>query len=327
VAEETVAGFVRRRLWTEFLEYAINPFVAGVYAGDPEVLSVKAAFTRLYELEQAHGSLIRGYLAGGAARKRNPEKSKHAAPMFAFRNGMQTLTDAIAGKLAHVELATAALKVVPGPDCHSVTVRSPHGLRDFRARAVVLATPAHAAAGLVGGFSPAAGVALTTIPYPPVAVAVCGYLRDAIGHPLDGFGVLVPQRERGQTLGTLFSSSLFEHRAPSGKVMLTTFVGGTRQPSLARLDEAEIAAIVQASHVATLSARNPPDFVRIKRWEQAIPQYTLGHHNRISAVDAAERAFPGVFFCANYRGGVAIGDCVKAAHGMAGKVENFLRGS
>ena len=109
--------------------------------------------------------------------------------------------------------------------------------------------------------------------------------------------------------------------------MLTTFVGGTRQPSLARLDEAEIAAIVQASHVATLSARNPPDFVRIKRWEQAIPQYTLGHHNRISAVDGAERAFPGVFFCANYRGGVAIGDCVKAAHDMAGKVESFLRGS
>ena len=326
-AEETVAGFVRRRLGTEFLDYAINPFVAGVYAGDPEALSVQAAFPRLYELEQAHGSLIRGYLAGSAARKRNPEKSKHAAPMFAFRDGMQTLTDAIAHKLARVELATAAVKIVPGSDCQSVAVRSPQGLRDFRARAVVIATPAYAAAGLVNGFSPAAGAALTTIPYPPVAVAVCGYLRDAIGHPLDGFGVLVPQRERGQTLGTLFSSSLFEHRAPSGKVMLATFVGGTRQPSLARVDEAEIAAIVQAGHAATLGARSVPDFVRIKRWEQAIPQYTLGHHDRISAVDAAEREFPGVFFCANYRGGVAIGDCVKAAYGMAGKVERFLRGS
>jgi oxygen-dependent protoporphyrinogen oxidase len=109
--------------------------------------------------------------------------------------------------------------------------------------------------------------------------------------------------------------------------VLTTFVGGMRQPSIARLDEAEIAAIVQAEHAASLGARSPPEFVRIKRWERAIPQYTLGHHDRMSTIDAAERAFPGVFFCANYRGGVAIGDCIKAAYGLAGKVEGFLRGS
>ena len=324
-AEETVAGFVRRRLGTEFLDYAINPFVAGVYAGDPEALSVQAAFPRLYELEQAHGSLIRGYLAGDAARKRNPEKSKHAAPMFAFRDGMQTLTDAIARKLARVELATAAVKVVPG-ECQIVTARSAGGLREYRARGVVLAAPAYAAARLVAPFATAAGAALAAIEYPPVAVAISAYRCDAVRHALDGFGVLVPQRERRSLLGTIFSSSLFAHRAPTGLALLTTFVGGVRQPDFAQRDDSAISTLVQAEHAAMLGTPARAEFIRIRRWERAIPQYTLGHLDRISAIEAAERQFRGVFFCANYRGGVAIGDCVKAAHGMGSRVEEFLRG-
>jgi len=324
--DESVAAFVRRRLGDEFLDYAIDPFVAGVYAGDPEALSVKAAFPRLYELEQAHGSLIRGYLAGDAARKRNPEKSKHAAPMFAFRDGMQTLTDAIARKLARVELATAAVKVVPGAECQIVTARSAGGLREYRARGVVLAAPAYAAARLVAPFATAAGAALAAIEYPPVAVAISAYRCDAVRHALDGFGVLVPQRERRSLLGTIFSSSLFAHRAPTGLALLTTFVGGVRQPDFAQRDDSAISTLVQAEHAAMLGTPARAEFIRIRRWERAIPQYTLGHLDRISAIEAAERQFRGVFFCANYRGGVAIGDCVKAAHGMGSRVEEFLRG-
>jgi oxygen-dependent protoporphyrinogen oxidase len=147
-----------------------------------------------------------------------------------------------------------------------------------------------------------------------------------VRHALDGFGVLVPQRERRTILGTIFSSSLFDHRAPAGLALLTTFVGGMREPEVARRDDAAIGALVQAEHAAMLGAPARAEFVRIRRWERAIPQYTLGHLDRISAIEAAEGQFPGVFFCANYRGGVAIGDCVKVAHGMAGRVETFLRG-
>ena len=323
--EESVAAFVRRRLGGEFLDYAINPFVAGVYAGDPELLSVNAAFPRLHELEQTYGSLIRGYVAGSRARRRNPEKSKQAAPMFAFREGMQTLPAAIARGLARVELATSAVKVVPGKDGYRVTARSANTDREFRAQAVVLATPAYAAARLVAPFSATAGAALAAIEYPPVAVAISAYRRDAVRHALDGFGVLVPQRERRQILGTIFSSSLFDHRAPPGLALLTTFLGGMRQPDVARLDEPAIRAIVQAEHAAMLGAPAQAEFVRIRRWERAIPQYTLDHGGRISIIEAAEREFPGLFFCANYRGGVAIGDCIKSAERAAAQVAEVMR--
>ena len=323
--EESVAGFVRRRLGGEFLDYAINPFVAGVYAGDPEALSVRAAFPRLHELEQAHGSLILGYLLGARARARNPEKSKQAAPMFAFRDGMQTLTDALARRLAQVELATETVGIAPGKTSYAVTASSGNAQRELRARAVVLATPAYAAAKLAMPFAPAAGAALAAIPYPPVAVVISAYRRDAIRHPLDGFGVLVPQREERNTLGTIFSSSLFDNRAPPDLALLTTFVGGMRQPELARLNESEIVAIVHAEHVAMLGARAHAKFVRVKRWARAIPQYTLGHLGRIATIEGAERNFPGMFFCANYRGGVAIGDCIKSADRAASQVAEFLR--
>ena len=325
-AEESVADFVRRRLGTELLDYAINPFVGGVYAGNPAELSVSAAFPRLHELEQQYGSLIRGQLVGARARSRNPEKSKQSAPMFAFREGMQTLTDAIAQRLTRVELATEVVSVVPGDGCYVVTASSANGLREFRARAVLLATPAYAAAKLVAPFAATAAAALAAVPYPPVAVTFSVFRRSAIAHPLDGFGVLIPECERRQMLGTIFSSTLFENRAPGGMVLLTSFVGGTRQPELAQRDEHAIADLVQSELAAVLGASANPEFVRVKRWPRAIPQYTLGHARRIGKVAAAEKKFPGLFFCANYRGGISIGDCIKSADRAADQVATFLRG-
>ena len=326
-AEETVADFVRRRLGTELLDYAINPFVGGVYAGNPATLSVSAAFPRLHELEQQHGSLIRGQLAGARERARNPEKSKQSAPMFAFREGMQTLTDAIAQRLARVELATEAVSVVPRDGSYVVAASNANGTREFRARATLLATPAYAAARLVAPFAAAAAAALAAVSYPPVAVAFSVYRRSAIAHALDGFGVLIPECERRKILGTIFSSTLFANRAPGGLVLLTSFVGGTRQPELAQRDEAAIADLVQSELAAVLGASADPEFVRVKRWPRAIPQYTLGHAGRMAQVAAAERNFPGLFFCANYRGGISIGDCIKSADRAANQVAAFLRGA
>lgn len=324
-AEESVAAFVRRRLGVEFLDYAINPFVGGVYAGDPETLSVAAAFPRLHALEQAHGSLIRGQLLGARTRGRNREKSKQSAPMFAFREGMQTLTDAIAHRLPRVELGTEVSSVTAGGNGYVINAISSGVPREFRARAVLLAVPAYAAARLVAPLAPQTAAALSAIPYPPVAVVHSTYRRSVIAHALDGFGMLIPECERRQSLGTIFSSTLFANRAPDGLVLLTTFVGGVRQPELARRSENEIADTVYAEHAALLGASARPESVRITRWSQAIPQYTLGHAARIRHVEEAERGFPGLFFCANYRGGVSIGDCIKSADRAAGEVAAFLR--
>jgi oxygen-dependent protoporphyrinogen oxidase len=319
-AEETVAQFVRRRLGAEFLDYAINPFVAGVYAGDPERLSVGAAFPRLAELEQKYGSLIRGQILGARERRRNPEKSKQAAPMLSFREGMQTLTDGIAAKLKRLALATRATGLAREDSAWVVSTEGPGGRCAYRAPVLVLAVPAEPAARLVRPFSPAAAGALEAIPYPPVAAVVSAYDRGAIAHPLDGFGFLVPEKEGRRILGTIFSSTLFENRAPEGTALLTTFVGGMRQPELAQQGEDRIADMVHGELAALIGARARPRWTQVARWMRAIPQYTLGHRERMAALEAAERELAGLHFCANYRGGISVADCIKSAHALAARL-------
>ena len=321
-SEETVAQFVRRRLGTEFLDYAINPFVAGVYAGDPERLSVRAAFPRLFEIEQQYGSLIRGQIQG--ARERSKEVSKQAAPMLSFGDGMQTLTDGVAARIGDLRLGTRATGIARGDAGWEVNAVGLQGALTLRAKTVVLATPAAAAAQLMRTHAKFASDALGDIPYPPVASIASAYARADVAHALDGFGFLVPKKEQRRILGTIFSSTLFGNRAPDGMVLLTTFVGGMRQPELARLDEAAIAALVQEELGSLLGVRSAPQRIWVTRWKHAIPQYTLGHLSRMAAIENAERALPGLFFCANYRGGISVADCIESSRAAADRVARCL---
>lgn len=323
-SEETVAQFVRRRLGAEFLDYAINPFVAGVYAGDPERLSVRAAFPRLFEIEQRYGSLIRGQIQGARERKRNREVSRQAAPMLSFADGMQTLTDGVAARMADLRLGTRATGMARGDAGWEVRAVGPRGALTLRANTVVLATPAAAAAQLMRPHAQSASDALNAIPYPPVASVASAYARADVAHSLDGFGFLVPKKEQRRILGTIFSSTLFGNRAPDGMVLLTTFVGGMRQPELAELDEAAIAALVQDELVSLLGVRAAPQRTWVNRWKHAIPQYTLGHLDRISILEEAERVLPGLYFCANYRGGISVADCIKSSRAAADRVAQYL---
>ncbi len=321
--DESVAAFVRRRLGAEFLDYAINPFVAGVYAGDVETLSVRAAFPRLFELEQRYGSLIRGQLQGALARARDMQKSKHAAPMLSFRNGMQTLPDAIALRLKRIDLGCEVTRITPRQGGFDIAVAPASGRPGYRARAVVLATPTYVAAKLSAPLASQAAAALDAIPYAPVALVASVYRRAAIAHALDGFGFLVPQREQRRILGTIFSSTLYAERAPPDFALLTTFVGGMRQPALAQLAADEIAALVHSELTLLLGAALRPEWARVTRWTRAIPQYTQGHLERIACIERAERDVPGLFFCANYRGGISVGDCIKSAWRTADQAAAF----
>jgi oxygen-dependent protoporphyrinogen oxidase len=324
-SEETVAQFVRRRLGAEFLDYAINPFVAGVYAGDPERLSVRAAFPRLFEIEQQYGSLIRGQIQGARERRRSKEVSKQSAPMLSFSDGMQTLTDGVAVRLADLRLGMRATSVSRTPDSGwEVNAVGPQGALTLRAKTVVVATPSAAAAQLVRPHAQSAATALEGIPYPPVASVAGAYARAEVAHALDGFGFLVPKVEQRRILGTIFSTTLFGNRAPDGMVLLTTFVGGMRQPELAQLDETAIAALVQEELGSLLGVRAAAQRIWVNRWERAIPQYTVGHLGRVSAIDEAERALPGLFFCANYRGGISVADCIKSSRAASDRVAQYL---
>jgi oxygen-dependent protoporphyrinogen oxidase len=324
--EESIAAFVRRRLGTEFLEYAIDPFVAGIYAGDPEAISVPAAFPKLHALEQRWGSLIRGQVLGAAQRRRQGEVAKNAARSFSFDGGMQVLTDALASVVGPVALQTRAVRIERDGNglftLHADRLGVPVA---WCARTLLLATPAESSAGLLHTLLPDAAAALASIPYAPVATVASSYAASDIDHALDGFGCLVPRKEQRRVLGVLFSSSMYAARAPAGMALLTSFVGGRRQPELPGLPDEQIAALVQAEHRALLGAREAPAFQWVTRWPRAIPQYTLGHLDRVARADAASRAMPGLFLCASWKGGVAVGDCIRNGLLEAEAMARWLR--
>ena len=324
--EEVIAHFVRRRLGHEFLDYAIEPFVAGIYAGNPERLSVPGAFPKLHALEQRYGSLILGAILGARERRKRAETAKNTAKSFSFARGMQTLTDALARGIAEVNLGARAVSLAGAPGGGFAVQFERSGATFTRsARGVVLAVPAHEAARLVRPIAPGAAAALGEIEYPPVSVVASAYRREDVAHALDGFGFLAPRVEGRAVLGCLFSSSMFEGRSPEGRVLLTTFVGGRRNPELAAADDATIASRVAEEHQALLGARAGALWHEVTRWPRAIPQYELGHLGRIARVAEAEKALPGLRFCANWRGGVSVGDCIANAHATAQSLGEWLR--
>ncbi len=325
-AEETIAAFVRRRLGNEFLDYAIDPFVAGIYAGDPERISVRAAFPKLHALEQRWGSLIRGQILGARERRRLKETAKNTAKSFSFARGMQTLTDALAAALGPIALQTRATQLErDGNGIFTLNAQRDGQPIAWRARTVVLAAAADRVAALLREHALDAAAALDAIAYAPVATVASAYAAQGIAHPLDGFGCLVPRKEQRRILGVLFSSTMFEGRAPAGTALLTTFIGGQRHPDLPALPEADIAALAHAEHTALLGARAAPLFQAVTRWPRAIPQYTLGHLERVARAEAATRALPGLFLCASWRGGVSVGDCIKNGHLEADAAATYLR--
>ncbi len=331
--EESIAAFVRRRLGAEFLDYAIDPFVAGIYAGDPEQISVPAAFPKLHALEQRWGSLIKGQIRGAKERRAKQETAKNTAKSFSFDAGMQTLTDALAAAVGGVQLGTRVVAIDRDAD-GSYALRAAVGgevgdgaTRSWRARHVVVAVAADAAAALVRPHAPDAAAAMATIDYAPVASVASAYARADVAHPLDGFGCLLPARERRRVLGVLFSSSMFDGRAPAGDVLLTTFVGGKRQPDLPAQTDDEIGSIVDAEHRALLGARAAPRWRAVTRWPRAIPQYTLGHLGRVARAVAVEQALPGVHLLGSWKGGVSVGDCIQNGHEVGVRVAAQLRGA
>ena len=318
--EETVAQFVRRRLGKEFLDYTINPFVAGVYAGDPEKLSVRSAFPRLYALEEKYGGLIIGTIRGAKERKKRAEQSKVSAKMFSFTDGMGTLPKALAQFLGESVILNAKVKSIKKDEKFIVEFESKGKTEKIESEIVVVSTPAYVASKLVSELSESLSNELQKIYYPPVAEVVFGYKKEQVGIEPDGFGFLIPEKENRKILGTLWNSSIFPKRAPDGFVEFTTFVGGTRQPEMALKSNDELIRIVSDELKDIMKVKGEPEFVWISKWEKAIPQYNIGHSKIMEAIEKFENENPGIYFCANYRGGIAVGDCLMSAEKIANKI-------
>lgn len=320
--EESIADLVRRRLGAEALDYALNPFVAGIFAGDPARLSARYAFPKVYALEQAHGSLIYGSLRRARTSRATPAGDA-ALPRrtFSFRDGLQMLPDALAERLAGcIALRAPVVALHPEGGAWRLTTLERGTPAVHRFRHVVFAAPLHRLAHL--DFKTHLDLSpLLAVPYPPVTVLALGFRRADVRHALDGFGLLVPEAERGfRILGTLFSSTLFPDRAPEGHVLLTTFTGGTRHPDLALAPDEAITEAVQRDLRVLLDVRGEPAFAWPARWPQAIPQYEPGYGRVIALLDRLEQEHPGLHFAGNYRQGISVGDAMASGAAAAERV-------
>ncbi len=312
----SLEDFVRAHFGQELVDYALNPFVTGVYAGNPKKLSARYAFPKLWQLEQTKGSLLRGQAAAAKART-GPKPG-----IVSFPHGLQTLTDTLAARLPSGTLSlTARIEaLVPGAPW-SIVWHDGMNARTESFDAVIAALPAPALAALrFGTLGERPLASLDTIEHPPVTSIFLGYRREQVAHPLDGFGMLVPEKEPRSILGVLFSSSLFPGRAPEGHIALTVLVGGTRQPDLARLPVAQLLPRVESDLRELLGVSGPPVFAHHTVWPRAIPQYNLGYELHLATMADCERAHPHFYLGGQARDGISLPACVAAGEKLAARI-------
>lgn len=323
--DESVADFVRRRFGRELLDYVFDPLVGGIYAGNPENLSMMALLPRLKQLEQRYGSVVRGVAAkvfGGMDSRFDPRRRN----LFSFEQGMSSLPRRLAVELgarvwSGVRVEGLRAEVGGG---FRLSLRERDAQSTLHVDGVVVALPAYAAAKVLAPLAPPVGEALAEIKHPPMAVVALGYRRGQVAHPLDGLGVLTPTVEHRKVLGFLFSSTLFAHRSPDGNILLTAYVGGARQPELARLPRDELIAMVRSEAADLLGASAEPVFDSLRYWRQGLPQPDLGHVGRIESLHRLEQEHPGLVVTGNYVAGVSTAACIDAALAAATRV---IRGS
>ncbi|HEY3011312.1 MAG TPA: protoporphyrinogen oxidase [Gemmatimonadales bacterium] len=316
--DESVAAFVRRRFNQEVVDYIVNPFVAGTFAGDPEQLSVRHALPQLQALERTHGSVMKAYVKLMKAR-RATDPTAWTGGVMSFRDGLQEIPDALGRELqAEVRLRAPVTQLRAGPKGWTVgaAFQTPE-LYD----AVIYAAPAHCLdeidLDLPGGERLST---LSSIVYPPVAVLALGFRRKQVAHPLDGFGVLTPEVERRRVLGVIFTSTLFPDRAPEGHVLLTAFVGGTRDADFVQSDPQTLTARVLDELRTLLGTQGEPVFRAIQVWPKAIPQYVLGYGRFKDIADQTERTNPGLVLAGTYRDGVSLADAMASGERAASRI-------
>ncbi|MFZ6032650.1 MAG: protoporphyrinogen oxidase [Melioribacter sp.] len=310
---QSIAQFVRRRLGGEFLDYAIDPFVSGVFAGDPEKLSVKSAFPKLYRLEEVYGGLIKGMIKGARERKQRSEESKQSAKMFSFIEGMQSLPNSIAANLKDKIVFNAQVLNVLGTNDHQwkVIFELDGKQESLIADSIISTLPAYVASKVFCELDDKLAEHLNSIYYPPVMVLYLGYKKSDIQRKLDGFGFLIPSKEKKHFLGAIWSSSIFPNRCPDDKAAFTLFIGGARSPQIFNMEKSKLIKIVLSEFHEIMKIEGEPIIIESIMWEKAIPQYNLGYIEHESYIEQFEKKNKGIVLSGNYRGGISVGDCIK----------------
>ena len=323
--DESIAAFVRRKFSAELLEKLVGPFVSGIYAGDAEQLSLRGAFPQIHEAERAAGSIIRGMMRSAKTR----EAPRERPALLTFREGNETLTRALAANLGDAlrysaEVIAIQRRTKGSVEGYEVCLSTAGRDETLEVDHLIVATPTNAAAELLRQVGAGFESALQGITYALVAVVSLGYRKNAVGNALDGFGFLVPRSAGLEILGSVWNSSLFPGRAPERHVLLTSFVGGTTNPQAVTRSKEELSALVHREIAPLLDVKEPPVFSSVNVYQRAIPQYSLGHTDRLAALSSLKTKYPGLELAGNYFRGPAIGACVEQALAVTTEIANSV---
>jgi oxygen-dependent protoporphyrinogen oxidase len=318
---ETVSEFIARRLGTELLTKVMGPYIAGPLASDPHLANAYACLPRLTALEKRYGSLTAGVFAHRILKRR----SVNASETFSFAGGMTTLVDALGNNPAvDFRYGNTATELVRDGKAWVVSGATPQSKVTCRARQIILSVPAYVAANLVGAIDPDLAGSLKGIDYAPVTVVHTGFPSSATQHPLDGGGFLTPPRSGFAANGCLWMSSLFPDRAPAGKILLTSYLGGACNPSACTWDDRDTLARTMDTLEKFLGLTGDPEMVQIVRHPRALPLYHNAYCDRLGVIEERIKRLPGLHLEANYRGGISIRDRIVCAHNAAERVLKTL---
>jgi protoporphyrinogen/coproporphyrinogen III oxidase len=319
--DESVAAFTRRKFSANLLDRVVGPFVSGIYAGDAERLSLRAAFPKMHEAEKVSGSLVRGMFRLGKSSTGNTKRTMRRPSLLSFRAGNETLVRTLAEKLGtDLRCGVAVTELSRSDQGFVLKAQGSSGHEELTCERVVLATPTNSTAQILRNVATQAASPLREIEYAPVAVVSLGYQRVQVKHSLAGFGFLAPRSSKLRTLGTVWNSSLFPGRAPQDRVLLTSFVGGATDPAAVDLSLDALAELVHREIAPVLGISGTPEMMRVTPYSRGIPQYNLGHSERLKYTKEKLAAIPGLSVIGNYWQGPSIGACVEHALAVAEQV-------
>ncbi len=323
-ANETVAEFFRRRLGQEVLDFAVDPFVSGIFAGNPDELSAESAFPSIYKMEADYGSILKASVFG---KKEKPVKfvPKGISRTVSFKNGMRTLTDKLVENLAgSIRTETEVFQCKTENGKWKIKTNDEQ-INSELFDAIVVAAPSFVAAKFIADFDVELSLTLCEIYHPPLAVIVSAFKKEDVNFDLDGFGFLVPKVEQRKILGSLWSSVIFENRAPKDTHLLTTFVGGARNAALFDQTNDELFQIAREELDEVLGLKGEPIFQKIRRWRNAIPQYNIGYEKITDSIENFKKEHAGFFLCSNFYRGISVSDCIKSSVTTSEEVLDYLK--
>ncbi len=320
--DETLASFIERRLGREVYENLVEPLMAGIYAGDGRQLSLAATFPQLRRGELDHGGLIKGVLA---ARRTAPQPNGNAprlSPFLSPVDGMSAIVSTLVTRLQEAGVGILLDRRIDrvSRDDHGRFHLIVNGQPDIVADAVVLSTPAFATADLLEVLLPKAAQQLREIPFVSTATVALGFKSSEIDQPINGHGYVIPRVEGRQALACTWVSSKWANRAPCGKTLIRVFIGRAGQESAQELDDAGLVDIAREELRTTMGISALPEMTLVNRWPNGMPQYTLGHLDRIAAIERALESVPGLALAGNALRGVGIPDCIASGENAGERV-------